>query len=172
MRILIQIAFALVVACAIAYVAAAQAGSGPVGYWKLNGDLRDYSGNGNHADLPHDLASAKQSSTHVEIRNSRTLQFGSGDFTVSAWIRTSADPCDGMGDLINKYDPARRSGFTISSIANGSGYNSNSNSRRLFFGTDNDSTGAWVDCGRPGGKSHSSDALTVFHGDLYVGTTD
>jgi hypothetical protein len=37
---------------------------------------------------------------------------------------------------------------------------------------DNAGTDAWKDCGRPGGKTNCTDALTVFDGHLYVGTVD
>jgi hypothetical protein len=43
----------------------------------------------------------------------------------------------------------------------------------LFFGVDSGTAGKWTNCGRPGGdRTHNSDALTVFNGDLYAGTTD
>lgn len=148
---------------------------GLIGHWKLVVDARDYSGNENHGrymTLAGHPGEPNALNTFVEVPNSERLKLGTGDFTVSVWIRTGAALDDAMGDLVNKYDPARRSGFNLTMSANGSGYNSSSNTRHLFFGTDNDTPGEWTDCGRPGGKSHSSDALTVFNGELYAGTTD
>jgi hypothetical protein len=155
--------------------AAPAADSGLVGYWKLNGDCRDCSGNSNHG-VAHgagaDTGEFNGRDTYVEVPDSPSLKFGEGDFSIAAQIWTHAEVDDVFGDLLSKFDPARRNGFNFTFANNTSGYNSQSDSRQLFFGVDDGIVGDWVDCGRPGGKAHSSDALTVFNGDLYVGTID
>ncbi|MBI3860287.1 MAG: LamG domain-containing protein [Planctomycetia bacterium] len=161
-------------AMSIAYWALADE-PGLVGHWKLNGDCRDHSGRGNHA-VNHgvDLDTGRFSgrSAYLEVADAPELQFGTGDFTIAAQVDIAAQLDDVVGDLVSKFDPAGRKGFTLTVNASAGGYNSTSNTRHLFFGTDAATAGAWSDCGRPGGVSHNSDALTVFEGDLYAGTTD
>jgi len=148
---------------------------GLVGYWKIAGDCRDSSDNGLDA-LNHgvDLANSEFNGrdAYLEIPDSPKLAFGDGDFTIAAEVYTEKNTDDVLGDLVSKFDPAARRGFNLTFTSNTSGYNSQSNTRHLFFGLDNATDGKWVDCGRPGEVCHSSDALTVFNGDLYVGTVD
>ena len=87
-------------------------------------------------------------------------------------MHTEREVNDVLGDLVAKFDPAQRKGFNLTINAGNPGYNASSNVRHPFFGIDNGTAGRWTDCGRPGGKTHNSDALTVFEGDLYAGTTD
>jgi hypothetical protein len=150
------------------------ADSGLIGYWKLAGDSHDYSGAGNHARLGTAGASTSSNVTrrYFEVPSSPSLRIGAGDFSISAWVHTDPELSESFGDIVSKYDPDRRVGFNLSLASDGSGYNSSSNLRHLAVDTDSGGAGAWTDCGRPGGKSHSSDALTVFDGDLYAGTTD
>src|SRR5204863_337222 len=79
-------------------------------------------------------------------------------------VYTEKNTDDVLGDLVSKFDPKARRGFNLTFSSNTSGYNSQSNTRHLFFGLDNATAGKWVDCGRPGGLCKSSDALTVFDG--------
>ena len=63
--------------------------NGLVGYWKLHGDCKDYSGNGNHGvnhgvDLYYSAFNGRDN--YVEIHNSECLNFGTGDFSISVWI--------------------------------------------------------------------------------------
>lgn len=159
---------------AVVNVAAATE-NGLVGYWKLNGDCRDHSGNGNHGRAHGSGAQNGEFNgrdAYIDVPDSPSLKFGTGDFSISAQIWTHGDVEDTFGDVISKFDSDLRKGFNFTLVSNTSGYNSQSDSRQLFFGVDDGVVGEWVDCGRPGGKAHCSDALTVFNGDLYVGTTD
>jgi hypothetical protein len=167
--------FALFLFFAASSASIAEADKGLVGYWKITGDGRDYSENGldavNHGvDLKTGEFNGRDA--YLEIANSPKLKLGDGDFTIAAEVYTEKDVDDVLGDLVSKFDPATRRGFNLTFTSNTSGYNSESNTRHLFFGVDNATTGKWLDCGRPGGVCHSSDALTVFNGDLYVGTVD
>jgi hypothetical protein len=167
-------AFALwvVVACSATLHAA---DTGLVGYWKLAGDTRDHSGNGldavNH-NVDANTGEFNGRDAWLEIADSPKLRIGDGNFTISAQVSTNEDIDDVLGDLVTKFDPDARRGFNLTFTSNTSGYNSQGNTRHLFFGLDNATEGKWADCGRPGGVCHSSDALTVFNGDLYVGTVD
>lgn len=148
---------------------------GQVGYWKLRGDCRDYSATGNHGanhgvDLETGAFDGQDS--HIEVSDAPSLRLGSADFSVAAWVHTGSNFDDLWGDVLEKYDPASRRGFYLRLGASAAGYNSTGDARHVQFGIDDGAPGAWIDCGRPGGKSHNSDALTVFEGDLYAGTTD
>lgn len=148
---------------------------GLVGYWKLQGDCNDHSGVGNHGVNHHvDLDSGDFGGrdSFIEIANSPKLNFGTGDFSVSAWVYTHKELTDVVGDIVTKFDPAWRKGFNFTVNASDPGYNGPSDVRNLFFGVDNATEGVWTDCGRPNPETHNSDALTVFEGELYAGTTD
>lgn len=146
-----------------------------VGYWKLQGDCQDHSGNGHHG-INHDVdlqtSDFNGSNSYIEVQSSPALGFGTGDFSIAAWVHTQQELNDVLGDVVTKFDPAKRNGFNLTINAGNPGYNSQSNVRNLFFGVDSGAAGQWTDCGRPGGKTHNSDALTVFDGELYAGTTD
>jgi hypothetical protein len=148
---------------------------GLVGYWKLRGDSQDHSGRGHHA-VNHgvDLASASFDGrrSYLEVADAPALHFGKNDFSVTAEIYTEKGVDDVVGDIVSKFSPAQRQGLNFTIVSNTSGYNSQSDLRQLFFGVDQGATGQWIDCGRPGGLTHCSDALTVFDGNLYVGIVD
>jgi hypothetical protein len=146
-----------------------------IGYWKLQGDCLDYSGAGNDGRNHHvDLAAGEFSGldSYIEVPDSESLDLGTGDFTISAWVYTTEGVEDVLGDLVTKFDPSLRKGFNLTLNASNPGYNAQSDVRHVFFGTDNGTPGSWSDCGRPSQKTHISDALTVYDGDLYAGTTD
>jgi hypothetical protein len=154
---------------------ASAADDGLVGYWKLAGDCRDYSGHELHAlnqGVELNDGEFNGRDAYLEIPNASKLKIGDGDFTIAVEVFTETSTDDVLGDLVSKFDPEARRGFNLTFTCNTSGYNSQSNTRHLFFGLDNATEGKWDDCGRPGGLCHSSDALTVFNGDLYVGTVD
>jgi hypothetical protein len=148
---------------------------GLVGHWKLQGDSKDSSGQGRDAtnhnvNLKTDEFNGRDA--YLEVPDSPALNFGTGDFSIALQMSTQQRLDDVIGDLVSKFDPATRKGFVFTTKSNSSGYNAPCNERNLFFGMDNSTTGKWADCGRPGGVAHSSDALTVFNGDLYCGTVD
>lgn len=148
---------------------------GLVGHWTIRGDCRDHSGHGldgiNHGvDLK--TSTFDGVGAYIEVPNADTLHFGENDLTISAEIFTNHGIDDCFGDIIAKFSGAERKGVNFSLVSNSSGYNSQPDSRQLFFGVDDARLGTWVDCGRPGGKTNSTDALTVFDDGLYVGTVD
>jgi hypothetical protein len=149
--------------------------SGLVGYWKLQGDCQDHSGTGNHG-LNHevDLQTGEFDgrNSFIEVPNAPSLNFGKRDFSVAAWVRTDLELDDVIGDIVTKFDAGQRKGFNFTINASNPGYNGPSNIRNLFFGLDSGTAGKWADCGRPNEKTHISDALTVYKGDLYAGTAD
>jgi hypothetical protein len=151
------------------------ADDGLVGYWQLRSDCQDYSGQQNHGNNHQvDLSASRFNGRDacVEVRSSKSLQIGNGDFSITADLYTARVLRGTFGTLLSKFDPARRRGFDLALCTNSSGYNSQSDVRQLCLGLDDGTNGKWTDCGRPNGKTHISDSLTVFNGDLYAGSTD
>ncbi|MBA3482103.1 MAG: LamG domain-containing protein [Pirellulales bacterium] len=147
-----------------------------VGHWKLQGDCRDYSGQGNHG-VNHgvDLANGEfnGASAYIEVPASKSLKLGASDFAFSAWINTPAELDDVVGDVFDMYDPAARRGVTLSINSSAGGYQSQGTDRHVHFGVDNAKTSEWEDCGRPNPTSnYVSNSLTVYKGKLYAATMD
>lgn len=147
-----------------------------VGYWKLHGDCRDYSGQGNHG-INHgvnlDDGAFDGKSTYIEVPPSATLQLGNEDFAFCAWLYTDAQLDDIVGDVVDMYDPAQRRGITLSINSSSGGYQAQGTDRHVHFGIDNAIATDWVDCGRPNPTSnYVSNSMTVYKGHLYAGTTD
>ena len=138
--------------------------------WRLDGDCRDCSGNGNRGS-PHswDGGPFDGRSSYIEVDDDPTLHLGCGDFSIAAWVHTEEPLDDCLGDIVAKYDPETRTGFNLS-INNFYGVTSSQpDYRNLFFGLDSRSSPGWMDCGRPG-EAVMVWALCVYSGDLYAGT--
>jgi hypothetical protein len=150
---------------------------GLIGYWKLQGDCRDYSGQQNNG-INHgvDLARGQFDGigAYVEVPASASLRgLGSGDFAFAAWVSTERDLDDVVGDILDWYDPVQRRGVTLSVISSGSGYQGQGDDRRVCFGIDNGRLDDWEDCGRPSPTSrYISNSMLVFRGNLYAAITD
>jgi hypothetical protein len=162
----------LVVLCVSSELAGSD--TGLVGYWKIQGECLDHSGNGNdgvnhHVDLDSSEFNGRES--YIEVPTSPSLNFGGNAISIAAWVYTEPHLDDLFGNVVSKFDPAERRGFHLTICSSNPGYNGPSNVRNVFFGLDCGTQGKWQECGRPG-EAHVSDALTVFNGELYVGTTD
>jgi hypothetical protein len=148
---------------------------GLVGHWKLQGDCRDSSGQGNHGinhgvDLNSGAFDGEQA--YIEVPASDSLKLGKGDFAFSAWIHTEKELDDIVGDIIDMYDPAARRGITLSINSSAGGYQSQSTDRHVHFGIDNAHSSDWQDCGYPSPSSnYVSNSLTVYKGKLYAATS-
>ena len=84
---------------------------GLVGYWKLQGDCLDHSGHGHHGtNHGVDLATSglNGQSSFIEVPSSPARSFGTADFLFSAWVHTEKELTDVLGDLVTKFDAARR----------------------------------------------------------------
>ena len=157
----------------------------PEGHWKLQGDLLDSSGNNNTASnhgadlravaIKGEKGGAAQfdgRGSYIEIPHSQSLALGSGDFSVSLWVHTTEKMDDNAGDLITKFDPKTRRGFTLSLVNHAGVVGSQANYRNLQFGIDNGKqSDQWRDEGRPG-KSIFIHSMAVHDGDLFVGTVE
>lgn len=146
-----------------------------IGYWKLVGDCKDYSGNGNHGinhgvDLEYsDFTGIDE---YIEVPHTPSLSVGRKDFSVSAWVFTDYNVTDVIGDVLSKFSAAERRGFNLYMNSTGPSRNGGSDNQHIYFGIDNAKMSDWFDCGRPGPTSNFCSSLTVYRGDLYVATND
>lgn len=150
--------------------------SGLVGHWKLQGDCRDWSGQGNHG-VNHGVKLEDGTfdgiGAYIEVPSHPSLQLGTRDFAICARIHTRQELDDILGDVLDMYDPALRRGFTLSLKASAGGYQSQGTDRHVFFGIDNARISDWKDCGRPSRTSnYVANSLTAFQGKLYAATID
>ena len=150
--------------------------NGLIGHWKLTGDCRDHSGNGNHG-VNHGVnlqtSSFDGRGAHVEVPHHDTLALGKGDFSIGAWVYTEKDTDDVLGDIVGKYDPSLRKGLTLNLKASSGGYQSSGDDRHVYFGIDNGRLSEWQYCGKPGETSnYVSNSLTVYQGNLYAAIVD
>ncbi len=148
------------------------------GHWRLESDCRDYSGNDNHG-INHgvefsDKAVARFNGidSYIEVPNSTSLDMGTKQFTIAAWIHTDSKLDDVLGDIISKYDPTCRTGVTLTIQDNAAATSSQANCRNLAFGIDAARIDCeWTRCGRPGNAQNVC-AMTVYDGSLYAGTLE
>lgn len=150
--------------------------SGLVGYWKLQGDCRDYSGHNNNG-INHGVNLQNGAfdgiSAYVEVPSSPSLKFATGDFSLCAWVYTQKDLDDVIGDVLDLYDPAHRQGITLSMYSSGSGYQGPGNDRHVCFGIDHARMSDWEDCGRPSPTSrYINNSMLVYKGKLYAAIQD
>ena len=144
-----------------------------IGHWKLAEDARDSSGAGRHgvnrgAAFGRGTARFDGRRSHVEVP---APPLGTGDFTLAVWVDTAAALDDTVGDILSRYDPAKRRGLTWG-IKNGAGAtNTQANFRNIHFGIDNGTEPRWHDRGRPGNGVYVM-ALAVHDGHLYAGTCE
>ena len=168
----------LVAMCSIAWGGVASGSEVPslVAHWPLARDASDASGRGHdgtaHGVIWDDKASGRFDGRHsvIDVPDHEDLKFGTGPFSVAAWVHTDTVLDDALGDLLSKFDPNARRGFTLS-IMNYPGVTScQSNWRNVHFGIDEATiTQPWTDCGRPG-HCMMVWALCVWNDNLYAGT--
>ncbi len=147
-----------------------------IGYWRLMGNAKDQSGfhnNGmNHGVLlkPRQPASFDGQTAFIEVPHSKSLALGTGEFSISVNVNTSADLGDVIGNVLSKYDPQNRKGFQLCIKNNAGVTSSQSNDRHLQFGIDNGNIDAkWTDHGRLG-DAILVFSMAVYDGQLFAGT--
>ena len=149
---------------------------GLIAWWTLDGDCRDHSGHGNHGKNRGVILKTggfDGRGAYIEVPHHESLALGKSDFSVCAWVSTENHVTDVLGDVISKYDPARRKGFTLNLKSSSGGYQSSGDDRHVYFGIDNGKLSDWRDCGRPSKTSnYVSNSLTVFRGKLFAAITD
>jgi len=164
------------ISCAFAAEPSLDQTPGLAGFWKLQGDCRDYSGHGNHGvnhGVNLDTRTFNGVSAYIEVPNAPSLNFGAADFLLSAWVHTGKALDDGVGDILDLYDPSLRRGVTLSVNSSSSGYQGQGSDRHVYFGIDNARSSDWQDCGRPSPTSpYVSNSMMVYKGRLYAAVTD
>lgn len=146
-----------------------------VAHWKLATDARDGSGNGHHGQargvtFTADGAAFDGRESVCEVADAPRL--GTDDFSLALWLHTDAELADAIGDLVSRFDPGTRTGFTLTVKHHAGMTGSQANFRHLEFGIDQSRQEAdWKDEGRPGNAIfiHS---MAVHDGGLYVGTVE
>ncbi len=173
----------ILMGCILMTTDVVQADSGLIGHWPLAGDCRDHSRNGNHGrnhgvDLTakgpdgkaNGAASFDGRDDWVEVPSSPSLALGAKDFTIAAWVHTDKDLDDVLGDVVSKYDPAKRRGVNVNIKIHQGVTSTQANYRNVEFGIDNARIEpSWTDCGRPGNNIFVC-ALAVYDDHLYAGT--
>ncbi len=158
--------------------------SGLIGHWILDGDCDDHSGNGNHgrsdggvsytAPLPlgggPGAALFDGRSASITVPHNDSLAFGSGDFSLAAWVNTNRITADVPGDILSRFNPATRRGFNFGIQSAAGVASSQSNWRNVFFGIDDGTVEPqWTNHGQPG-NAQCVMGLAVHAGALYAGT--
>jgi len=107
----------------------------------------------------------------LTIPASQAPALGTGDFTLTMWLKADDMGDLPTGDLLSRYDPATRRGFHLTLKTSSGVTSSQANRRHLQFGIDNNHASPWTDCGCPG-KALLAFALATFDGSLYAGTCE
>jgi hypothetical protein len=157
----------------IAFTTLAHGDEGLVAHWKLSQDGKDSSPRGHHA-TNHGVRFEDGSAVFdgidswLEVPVTKSLKSGKRPFSIAAWIHTDKQLDDVLGDVLTCYDPAARTGFTLSLMNYAGVTSAQSNWRNVLFGIDaGQIDSAWTDCGRPG-TNQQVKSLVVFDGGLYA----
>jgi hypothetical protein len=167
-------------ACSGNYYAELQ--KGMAGYWPLNGNANDKSGNGRDAIVKGDVnlnitgpdnkegtaAGFNGINSWMEIPADKSFKPGKQDFSIAVWINVPDQLNDVPGDIISQYDSVYHNGFQLSMKSNAV-TTSHANALQLNFGIDNAQLSEWVDCGQPG-NAVCAFSLASYNGMLYAGT--
>lgn len=179
-----SLAFIVAASLALTLQSGPVEGAGLIAHWRLAGDAKDATGNGhdgeNHgADLTERGRAGTVGSAarfdgrddFIAVSHKPALQVGRGDFSIALWVNTSGNEDDDLGEIVGKFDQARRAGFTLC-LRNNTGVTwSQANYRQLQFGMDSGTEPRWTDEGRPG-NAVCAFALAVHDGALYAGTCE
>ncbi|MFP4616719.1 MAG: LamG-like jellyroll fold domain-containing protein, partial [Candidatus Paceibacterota bacterium] len=161
---------------------------GLVGHWTFDGqdidwsktgaEVRDVSGQENHGSLEggmgqHSVSIGKQgqalsfngSDDHIAIDNSNSLDFGTGDFTYSLWVKSSQD-CSGNKVYLGSYDqqesdPATWLGCNDSGYATFDVADSNNSGTSAIYNSSVVNDGEWHHIVGVK-KGHSSASITTY----------
>ncbi|MDY0168076.1 MAG: LamG-like jellyroll fold domain-containing protein [Thermoguttaceae bacterium] len=148
-------------------------------HWPLAGDAQESVGGESRAivrgkvDLgaPGPSAAFMGPGACLEVPAEHAPKLGKGDFSIAVWMQ-SDEVTDALpGDLLSRYDSARRRGCHLTLKSNPGVTASQANWRHLQFGIDDDRASEWQDCGRPG-RAVFAFAMATHEGALYAGTCE
>lgn len=144
-------------------------------YWTLPGSSEDSAGIAAHV-VNHGVTITSEGATfsgdggYLEADAARIGLAGTGEFSISVWVRGLEEGGECFGDVTNVYDPERRTGFNLAIQTRRGVTSAQPNWENPFFGVNNGAPeSSWTDCGRPGDNSMVW-ALCVHEGGLYAGT--
>ncbi|MHB1355410.1 MAG: LamG domain-containing protein [Anaerolineae bacterium] len=146
-----------------------------IAYYPLHGDCRDHSGRGHHGqnhgvDLGQSRFNGLDSYISVPLSPALDLH---GDFTMTARIRCPSEVQGVVGDILSRFDPIKRKGFSLCVKSTAGGYSSQGDDKHLYFSIDDNRVGVWQSSGQPSPHSnYVSNSLTAYKGDLYAATLD
>ena len=109
---------------------------------------------------------------YIDFSDDPDFDFGTGTFTLEAWVNPDAAGDDNIGDIISKFDTAAKKGYHLTVLDNyGS---SHSNKRNIEFGIDNNAPSTTLT--KVADRFSASDtfmlALIDFNGSLYGTATN
>jgi len=154
-----------------------------IAHWPLDGDTRDALGRhhgeargvtfaGGPEGQPGPAAHFDGPDSLIEVADAPELRLGTGDFTLSAWIRCDMPMRSVFGDILSKFDPATRCGVNLTVAGSSPAYNAMSDTRHIHFGVDDGYVGSWDDCGKPWPSNALVTCLIVYEGELYCGIAE
>lgn len=150
-------------------------------HWPLSVDARDRVGN-QHATVHGGVAFGKVGGRaaadfngrdgYLEVRHGPALALGRDDFSIALWARPRRPLAGVPGDLLSKWDAAKRRGINLYIAGSSSGYSGICDSRHVHFGIDDRHVGPERDHGMPCSSNSLISNLVVFEGKLYAGIAD
>lgn len=152
-----------------------------IAHWPLAEDARDRSGRlngavrggvafGRVAGRP--AAEFNGRDGYLEVPDAPALALGRGDFSLALWVNPRRPLVGIPGDLLSKWDAARRRGINLYLSGGSSAYSSICDSRHVHFGIDDAHAGPERDHGKPWASNSLISNLVVFQGRLYAGIAD
>lgn len=154
-----------------------------IAHWPLSANARDVVGSAHGKPLnvkfgSGDAGSAKTGAffngrdSRIEVPDSKTLDVGTRDFSLAAWVRCEMPYQSVLGDLVSKFDPLARRGINLHLSASSPAYSASSDTRHVHFGIDDAYLSDWEDHGRPWPSNSLVSNLVAFNGELYCGIAD
>jgi len=153
-----------------------------VAHWRLDGDGRDETGRHHGTNHGVDFCARDDGAGqvgvfdgnggHISVPPDSRLDLGGSTFSISAWLQPERELTNAPGNILQKFDPINRCGFTLSLTSSSAGYSAHCDSRNVHFGIDDNIVGDWADCGRPWEGNPLITSTVVYKGELYVGTAD
>src|SRR5262245_48248399 len=98
---------------------------GLLAHWKLQGDAKDSSGHGHDGTgrkvtfsvgpggAPNSAALFNGRDSVIEISDGESLRLGTGDFSLSVWVKPEATMQSVFGDIVSKFDSQQRRGINF-----------------------------------------------------------
>src|SRR5687767_6444811 len=122
-------------------------------HWPLREDARD--GVGSAHGTPRNVRFADGAarfngiSSRIEVPDADALDFAARDFSLAMWVLCETPMASTLGDLLSKFDPAKRRGINLHVSGSSPAYSAMSDTRHVHFGIDDDYVSDWKDHGKP-----------------------